>query len=77
MLDAIIEKLPFAYNGGRIQPTGTYYSLESYKIPIISSVFLFPARELDQTGPMFWSPQLLTYGGVSHHPETLNRLKLI
>ncbi|KUJ10145.1 uncharacterized protein LY89DRAFT_689965 [Mollisia scopiformis] len=45
MVDAIVEHAPVAYNGGRILPT----------------VFMFPPRSIKSTGPMFWSPQLLTF----------------
>ncbi|KAF8847092.1 hypothetical protein BDZ45DRAFT_355604 [Acephala macrosclerotiorum] len=47
MIDAIVQHTPAAFNGGRILPT----------------VFMFPPRSVNGTGPMMWSPQLLTFAG--------------
>lgn len=66
MLDAIIQKLPEAYNGGRIQPSGRWMrSLLSPTKLITVLVFMFPPRSVDGLGPVFWSPQLLTFAAVS------------
>lgn len=45
MVNAIIENIAAAYNEGRIQPTA----------------FIFPPRAVDEMGPMFWIPQLVSY----------------
>jgi hypothetical protein len=30
----------------------------------VFAVFMFPQRSVDEVGPIFWSPQLLSFAGV-------------
>lgn len=65
MIDAIIQKLPEGYNGGRIEPSGEHmHSSGPLDKADSCPVFIFPPRSVDGLGPMFWSPQLLTFAGV-------------
>lgn len=68
MVDAIIEHAPAAFNHGRILPTGKLCPKVILKIIDDCIVFVFPPRTANSTGPMFWSPQMLTFAGVSFYP---------